>query len=237
MYLHSGALTCAYLSLEYVWHTVYLTVLGYHQLRLIDSRVIVDLIKEVIPKSWYKTGLLHARDDRQNHPFTAWLQRLWVYLCRKHPDDLSPFLGLPLLPLGGDKVVSLSSHSMLILRSEYNTMLSPGLSHSLELVGVTVIDKLAVHVRRHPAIARRFVRPPLPENVLDMIFAARRKVDVVTVFRDETIEEEKLELLALIGNISRQSIDVKQMNFLRTLPIFKSTRSTADRPQFVSAQK
>ena len=195
----------------------------------------VDLIKEVIPKSWYKRGLLHGKDGRQNHPYKAWLQRLWVYLCRQHPDDLSAFLGLPLLPLGVDKIVSLTLPSMLILRSEYSTKLSPGLGHSLELVGVTIVDELAVHVRRHPAVARRFVRPPLPENVLDMIFAARRKVDVATVFRDETTEEEKLDLLALIGNVSRQSIGVEQLKFLRTLPIFKSTRSTADRPQFVSA--
>ena len=193
----------------------------------------VDLIKDVI-KLWDEPKG-QTTDAGPQYPPSDWLQRLWDYLRRQHPTDLSPFLGLPLLPLGDGKVVPLTLPSMVIMRSEFGVTLSPGLSRCLELVGVTVVDGLAEHVRCHAAVVGSFVRLPLHEDVVDAIFAARRKVDVATVFRDETTEEEKLELLALIGNVSRQSIDVEQLNFLRTLPIFKSTRSTADRPQFVSA--
>ena len=195
----------------------------------------VHLIKEVVPKSWSKTGVLHATDPSKQHPSADWLERLWVYLRRQHPDDLSPYLGVPLLPLGDDEVVPLSLPSQVILRSEYGVTLNPGLSHCLELVGVTVVDGLTEYVRCHAAVVGSFVRPPLPENVVDAMFTASAKTDVVAAFRDHTTEEEKLELLALIGTIHCGNIEERHKEFLRTLPLFKTTRSTTDQPQFVSA--
>ena len=194
----------------------------------------VGLIKEVIPKSWFKTGVLSRTDAANQHPPQDWLERLWVYLRRQHP-TLESFRDLPILPLGEDKVVPLTLPSLVILRSEFGVELRPGLCHCLELVGVTVVDGLADHVRCHAAVVGSLVRPPTPKGVVDVILTADRQNDVTTVFRDHTTESEKLELLALVGNMSRQSIDVKQKRFLRTLPLFKSTRSTPEQPRFVSA--
>ena len=210
-------------------------ITGSHQLRHLNPRDMVDLIKKVIPKSWSKTGAFPGTDAGHQHPSRDWLERLWVYLCRQHPTDLTPFLDLSILPLGEDKVVSLTLPSLIILRSKFGVGLSPGLCHCLELVGVTVVDGLADHVRCHAAVVGSFVRPPTPKDVVDAILTADRHNDVTTVFRDHTTETEKLELLELIGNMSRQSIDVKQKRFLRTLPLFKSTRSTPEQPRFVSA--
>ncbi|KAI0220051.1 Sacsin [Lamellibrachia satsuma] len=208
---------------------------GSHQLRHLNPHVMVDLIKKVIPKSWYKTGALPGPDAGHQHPSRDWLERLWIYLCRQHPTDLTPFLDLPILPLGEDKVVPLTLPSMVIMRSEFGVELSPGLCHCLELVGVTVVDGLADHVRYHAAVVGSFVRPPMPKNVVDAILTASIKNDVITVFRDHTKEAEKLELLELIGNIGSESNEERHKEFLRTLPLFKSTHSTPEQPQFVSA--
>ena len=210
-------------------------ITGSHQLRHLNPHVMVDLIKKVIPKSWYKTGVLHGPDAGHQHPSRDWLERLWIYLRRQHPTDLTPFLDLPILPLGEDKVVPLTLPSLLILRSEFGVELSPGLCHCLELVGVTVVDGLADHVRCHAAVVGSFVRPTTPKNVVDAMLTASRKNGVITVFRDHTTEAEKLELLELIGKISSVSIEETHRVFLRTLPLFKSTRSTPEQPQFVSA--
>ena len=219
--------------LEY-FECLFTCVVGSHKLRHLSPDVMVGLIKEVIPKSWFKTGVLSRTDATNQHPPQDWLERLWVYLRRQHP-TLESFRDLPILPLGEDKVVPLTLPSLVILRSEFGVELSPGLCHCLELVGVTVVDGLADHVRCHAAVVGSFVRPPTPKDVVDVILTADRQNDVTTVFRDHTTESEKLELLALIGNMSRQSIDVKQKRFLRTLPLFKSTRSTPEQPRFVSA--
>ena len=210
-------------------------ITGSHQLRHLNPHVMVDLIKKVIPKSWYKTGVLRGPDAGHQNPLRDWLERLWVYLCRQHPTDLTPFLDLPILPLGEDKVVPLTLPSLVIMRSEFGVELSPGLCHCLELVGVTVVDGLADHVRCHAAVVGSFVRPPMPKNVVDAILTASRKNDVPTVFRDHTTEAEKLELLELIGKIGSESNEERHKEFLRTLPLFKSTRSTPEQPQFVSA--
>ena len=227
----SGA---AALVLEY-FECLCTCVVGSHQLRHLNPHDMVDLIKKVIPKSWSKTGALPGTGTGHQHPSRDWLERLWIYLRRQHPTDLTPFLDLPILPLGEDKVVPLTLPSLVILRSEFGVELSPGLCHCLELVGVTVVDGLADHVHCHAAVVGSFVRLPLPEDMVDAILTASKTKDVTTVFRNHTTETEKLELLALIGNMSRQSIDVKQKRFLRTLPLFKSTRSTLEQPQFVSA--
>ena len=125
--------------------------------------------------------------------------------------------------------------SLVFLRSEFGVELSPGLCHCLELVGVTVVDGLADYVRCHAAVVGSFVRPPMPKNVVDAILTASRKNDVTTVFRDHTKEAEKLELLELIGKIGSESNEERHKEFLRTLPLFKSTHSTPEQPQFVSA--
>ena len=195
----------------------------------------VHLIKEVIPKSWDETGVLRQTATSKQHPSVDWLERLWVYLRRQHPDDLSPYLGVPLLPLGDDEVVPLSLPSQVILRSEYGVTLNPGLCHCLELVGVTVVDGLTEYVRCHAAVMGSFVRPPLHENVVDAMFTASVKTDVVAVFRDHVTGEEKRELLSLIGMMHCKNFEEGHKKFLRSLPLFKSTRSTTDQPQFVSA--
>ena len=194
----------------------------------------VDLIKKVIPTSWYKTGVLLGPDAGHQHPSRYWLERLWVYLRRQH-SSLESFRDLPILPLGEDKVVPLTLPSLVILSSEFGVELSPGLCHCLELVGVTVVDGLADYVRCHAAVVGSFVRPPMPKDVIDVILTASTKNDVITVFRDHTTEAEKLELLAMIRKIGSESIEERQKEILRTLPLFKSTRSTPEQPQFVSA--
>ena len=210
-------------------------ITGSHQLRHLNTHVMVDLIKKVIPKSWYKTATLPGPDAGYQHASRDWLERLWVYLRRQHPTDLTPFLDLPILPLGEDKVVPLTLPSLVILRSEFGVELSPCLCHCLELVGVTMVDGLADHVRCHAAVVGSFVRPPIPKDVIDAILTASRKNDVSTLFRDHTTEAEKLELIELIGMIDSESIEERHKEFLRTLPLFKSTLSTPEQPQVVSA--
>ena len=202
-------------------------------MRHLKPDVMDNLIKEVIPESWYRTGVIEETGEVDGD----WLVHVWVYLRRHHPDDLSPFLDLPLLQLDDDTVVPLTLPSQVILRSEFGVELSPGLCHCLKLAGVTVVDRLVDHVHFHAAVVGSFVRLPRPEDVVDVLLTASHKNDVVTALRDNTTEEEKLELLTLIGKLNRDGIDVKHRKFLRTLPIFKSTHSTPEQPQFVSASE
>ena len=189
------------------------------------------LIEKIIPESWYSTGVIEGNYNTNRE----WLEHLWIYLRRQHPDDLRPFLDLPLLPMDGNKVVPLTLPSQVVLRSEFGIELSPGLCRCLELAGVTVVERLVDYVHCHAAVVGSFVRLPLPEDVVDVLLTVSQKNDVVTALRDQTTGEEKLELLALIGKLNRDAIGVKHRTFLRTLPIFKSTRSTPEQPEFVSA--
>ena len=204
-------------------------------MRHLSPDVMDHLIKQVIPKSWYSTGVIHKTEVSQQHPFRDWLKHLWIYLRRHHPDDLSPFIDLPLLQLDDDTVVPLTLPSQVILRSEFGVELSPIMCRCLGLAGVTVVERLVDYVHCHAAVVGSFVRLPLPEDVVDVLLTASHKNDVVTALRDHTTEEEKLELLALIGKLNRDGIGVKHRTFLCTLPIFKSTHSTEGQPHFVSA--
>ena len=194
-----------------------------------------QLIKQVIRKSWYSPGVIHKTEVSQQ--FRGWLKHLWVYLRRHHPDDLSPFLDLPLIQLDDDTVVPLTLPSQVILRSQFGGELSPGLCHCLELAGVNVVERLVDHVHCHAAVLGSFVRLPQSKDVVDVLLTASPKTDIVTALRDETTEEEKLQLLALIGKLNRDGIEVKHRTFLRMLPVFKSTHSTPEQPQFVSASE
>ena len=202
-------------------------------MRHLKPDVMDHLIKEIIPESWYRTGVIEETDKVNRE----WLQHVWMYLRRQHPDDLRPFLELPLLPLDDNRIVPLTLPSRVVLRSEFGVELNPGLCRCLELAGVTVVERLVDYVHCHAAVVGSFVRLPLPEDVVDVLLTASHKNDVVTVLRDQTTEEEKLELLALIGKLNRDGIDVKHRTFLRTLPIFKSTHSMPEQPQFVSASE
>ena len=202
-------------------------------MRHLRPDVMDNLIKEVIPESWYRTGVIEETCEVDGD----WLEHVWVYLRRHHPNDLSLFLDLPLLQLDDDTVVPLTLPSQVVLRSQFGVELSPGMRRCLEVAGVTVVDKLVDHVHCHAAVVGSFVRLPRPEDVVDVLLTASHKNDVVTALLDNTMDEEKLELLTLTGKLNRDGIDVKHRTFLRTLPIFKSTHSTPEQPQFVSSSE
>ena len=190
---------------------------------------------------------------------SSWLPVVWKFFRSYYESDLSPFTSLPVLPLdddndGGDgagqstAVVRLASltldHCVVILHSAVGCTLSSGVVTALQLLGACVTDGLPEYVRCHAAVVGNYVRLPLSQDIVQVMFNAyqlhsdaERQVALEAV-RCETSAAQKADIRDMIARLELHTLDTCHVRFLRTLPIFECLRhSSSEEAVYRSVQE
>ena len=117
-----------------------------------------------------------------------------------------------------------------ILRSGIGSTLSAGVASVLELCGACIVDDLPEYVRFHAAVVGNYVRLPLSEDIVEVMYNAyqlhggKKSLDCV---RCQTTAAEKADVRELMARVQPSGLEACHMQFLRMLPVFKCVESGA----------
>lgn len=206
---------------------------GQMQLRCLNSDIVVRLIPQAIPDSWYNESVM--LDVQADSEVLEWLQTLWDYLRRHRPQDLADLTGLPLLTLkhseSSYEVVPLSYPSVIVLDGAMGTYLNEDTKTALCVLGVRVISEIAHFVQSHAAVLGNFIRLAIPEDITEAISTSvRTKGQVLQNFRLNTTDQQKDALRDLLCHINSNQLTGTHVKVVSSLPIFTLITQDADTP-------
>jgi len=75
---------------------------GFTQLKIIDPALLAQLIPRCLPYKWLESavdGVIEWQPGQPGHPPASWLEKLWEYLARNSPRDLTAVEKLPIIPV------------------------------------------------------------------------------------------------------------------------------------------
>lgn len=210
--------------------------LGLSQVQYLTADVVAMLIPKVIPKSWYEEQVV-AYEASSLSP--DWLPLLWKHLRTHHPSSLSKFTGLPILPITASplRLIQLTEASCAVMQSALGATLSAGVERTLGAVGAHVVVELPQFVRDHAAVVGIYVKVPVAEDVVEVLYNACKLKGVkqmISIFHNEVTQSDKSDLLELISRLQPKCIDKRYISFLSHLPVFQCFGTIGDAAKSVS---
>ena len=205
---------------------------GPTQLVRLSPSLVPKLLRESLPDVWRKSSVVVPWSDTdETLPDDLWLRGLWTWLKSEFPKDLSPFEGIPLIPLAdgrSDKrqLIKLKHDHRVIQSSSYFASLPRTVANALQKAGCIVLHHLAPFCD-HPAL-KYYMEPPTPSGVLKVLATGFNEAG-----NDYLIScsvDEKLTIRAFLSSLRNPSDD--EVLALMTLPIFQ----TLDGTTFTSVQ-
>ena len=162
-------------------------------------------------------------------PPTAWLEHVWDFFRKQYPGDLSPFHGLPLLPLYSTetttRLIPLQTSSFTVLKSAMGTDLEEGTQRVLQQIGVYIVEDLPQYAKNHAAVLGNYVKLPLSEDILDVILCIYKKKgsSMIDVIRNQCNGEDKYSLIQLLSKLNARCLSTRHIDVLKKLPVFETT--------------
>ena len=191
-----------------------------------------ELLPKVIPKAWYQQLCVNWKPSAESLS-DEWLITLWIFLRTHYPSSLSRFKGYPILPVLLDssvKLVPIMADTCVILRSGAGTTLSSGMVNVLGHFNVIVVDDLPQYVRDHAEVMGNYIRLPIADDLVEVMYNGAKlggEGVAINSFRTKTTESEKAEMRELISWLQPRNMHSLHTAFLKRLPIFKCTSSSA----------
>lgn len=208
--------------------------LGSCQVEFLTKASVTKLLPKVIPSVWRKQYMNIWEPSEADTISSSWLPAVWEFLRVHYPSDLSQFHGLPILPLDANdskiRLVTLSLNGCVILRSGVGVSLSSGVASVLELLGACIADDLPEYVQCHAASVGHFVRLPLSEDIVEVMYNAyqlhggKKSLEGV---RCGTTAAEKADVRELMARVQPGGLEPCHRKFLCTLPVFECMESGA----------
>ncbi|XP_073710989.1 sacsin-like [Misgurnus anguillicaudatus] len=187
----------------------------------LDAKHIVALTKNHLPMDWQETqGHVTWKPTTDHHPPKSWLVEFWKFLSTEC-DDLSDFIGVPLIPLeplqnSGNSVMlaRLQRNTTLIFQNSRGSSLSDHVQNVIKKVGCTVVKR--DECLKHHDI-ESYVLPASPKNVLQ-IFLNSNRDQLIKDFASASLHEKE-EVKVYLSSVD--SLSNAEQNFLSVLPIFR----------------
>ena len=201
---------------------------GRCQVEFLTKELVTKLLPKVIPSQWRRKSIVDWELATTKEIPSSWLPALWNFLRTCYPSDLSKFNGLPILPLDSDqsriRLVTLTLNGSVILHSGVGNSLSPGVASALVLLGACIVDSLPEYVCCHAAVTGSYVRLPLSEDIVEVIYNAYQlhggKKSLADI-RCQTTATEKADIRELIASVQPSGLESCHIGFLRMLPVFE----------------
>ncbi|XP_019617871.1 PREDICTED: sacsin-like [Branchiostoma belcheri] len=165
-------------------------------------------------------------------PSADWLPQLWQYLQAHFADDLSPFVGLPILPVVGTNATTLVrlEQPSTVIRPKYGETTVPDVIKSLVCdVGATVLEDAPPYLS-HPKL-EEFIHRCTPAGLLRLLIAVGE--DKVIPKVDALSAEAKGALRAFFSK--GDDLHAKERSLLAKLPIFEAVDDTNLKASYLAA--
>lgn len=200
--------------------------LGPTQLVNLSPSLVPKLVRESIPKAWGISSTVVSWDPKdESLPDDLWLRGLWSWLKTEFPKDLTPFEGIPLIPLVDGRsekryLIRLKKDHCLIQSSSYFASLPRNVVSALQKAGCIVLPHLPPFCD-HAAL-KHYIEPPTSSGVLKVLATVMNEPGNDNL-ASCTIEE-KVAIRAFLSSLRNPTDD--EVVALMTLPIFQAMDGT-----------
>ncbi|XP_019622025.1 PREDICTED: sacsin-like [Branchiostoma belcheri] len=203
------------------------------QLRHLTPQLVASHLRDALPPDWLQvshvTWYLGARSQQ---PSADWLPQLWQYLKAHFAEDLSPFVGLPILPVVGTNathMVRLEQPST-VIRPKYGETTMPDVIKNLVRdVGAKVLEGEPPYLN-HPRL-EEFIHRCTPQGLLRLLIAVG--ADKVVPKVGALSAEAKGALRAFFAK--GDSLHDTERRLLAKLPIFEAVDDSNLKPRYLAA--
>ena len=194
-----------------------------------------QLLWENLPNDWSSNHLPQLETvtwnpDIEGHPSLAWLELVWKWINENYQRNLAAFEGMPLIPVTNSPPCSMArlrQNSVTIVTEHplCNETLSDLVCNLLTRSGCVVVKKLPSFLKHDQLF--HYIALPNPSGIFSVLSVARDKVVQELTVASNKVKHELCSILSRLG-----SINLAQILFIRTLPIFEAV----DGSHFVSCQ-
>ena len=195
------------------------------QLVRLTNEIVIQNIRSSLPPTWFKSNSdkVSWKPGKSDHPPQSWLEAIWFWINSSFSTSLSPFEGIPLLPIS-NKLGVLSRNSKFIFGSiGMYTSLPTQVRELLSASGCTVLADLPSYIQSHKDI-NNYVSPPTPHDVLCVLSRIPTTVVVSQATGILTLENH-LIFHQFFSGLSN-TISNSQRDLLLRLPLFKTLHGT-----------
>ena len=219
------------------------------QVEFLTKELVAKLLPKVIPSHWKNQYIVTWEPSPTEGIPSSWLPALWNFFRTYYPSDLSKFTGLPVLALDDTsqskssvRLVSLTLSGCVILRSGVGSTISSGVASALELLGAYITDDLPECVRCHASVIGNYVRLPLSEDIVEVMYNAYQlhggQASLEAV-RCQTTAAQKADVRELIAGLQPGALKMCHIRFLRMMPVFECVQSgtASSEPVYCSVQE
>ncbi|XP_066271198.1 sacsin-like [Branchiostoma lanceolatum] len=202
------------------------------QLRHLAPQLVATHLRDALPPDWLQVSHVTWNPARAQQPPKKWLAQLWQYLQVHFPSDLSPFVGLPLLPIHGNNATSLVrlEQPSKVIRPKYGETTIPDVIKKLVRdVDATVLEDVPPYLN-HPKL-EEFIHRCTPSGLLKLlhVVGADRVMPKVNALNPEA----KGSLRTFFAKCDL--LHDTQRILLTKLPIFEAVDDTNTKPRYLPA--
>lgn len=158
-----------------------------------------------------------------------WFEKLWNYLCREYPSDLSSFENLPLILLESEdnslRLLKLTVGPLTLLKSAMGVNLSENVLKFLEKSGLRILEGLPNFVASHPLILGNYVKLPVFDDVTEALRSASKKGDKIEwrdQIREKCTSDEREAFREWLVMNKAQKIRSEHVEILKEIPVFET---------------
>ncbi|CAH1252746.1 SACS [Branchiostoma lanceolatum] len=202
------------------------------RLRHLTPQLVATHLRDALPPDWLQVSHVTWHPARAQQPSEEWLAQLWWYLQNHFRNDLSPFVGLPLLPIVGvnaTTLVRLEQPSKVIRPKYVQTNIPDVIKKFVRDVGATVLEDVPPYLD-HPKL-EEFIHRCTPSGLLKLLHVVGAEKVVPKV--DALSPEAKGTLRAFFAKGGHLKDMVRSL--LAKLPIFEAVDDTNLKPRYLSA--
>uniref|UniRef100_A0AAZ1Y352 HEPN domain-containing protein n=1 Tax=Oreochromis aureus TaxID=47969 RepID=A0AAZ1Y352_OREAU len=190
----------------------------------IDASHLAEYARRYLPPDWKQTGknLVTWDNNNSQHPPSDWFQEFWRFL-NSHFNELSPFTGIPLIPvspLSGSQTASvakLQQSTTLIFQKSKQLNLPDRIAQLVNKVGGTVVR--GNEWLKHEDLDS-YVLCPSPRSVLKVLMNLDfQHLITELTSASHTARNELKDYLSYLDSLSKTEKD-----FLLKLPLFQTMK-------------
>ncbi|XP_078588971.1 sacsin-like [Branchiostoma floridae x Branchiostoma japonicum] len=202
------------------------------QLRHLTPQLVANHLRDALPPDWLEVSHVTWHPALAQQPPKGWLSQLWQYLQVHFSNNLSPFVGLPILPIVGMNATTLirleQPSKSKVIRPKYGDTRMPDVIKKLVRdVDATMLEDVPAYLN-HPKL-EDYIHRCTPSGLLKILQVVG--VDKVVSKVDTMIPEAKCSLRAFFAKSGNDT----ERSLLAKLPIFEAVDDTDLKRRYLPA--
>ena len=156
----------------------------------------------------------------------VWFEKIWDYLRKHFPDDLSVIEGLTVVPVtidGEEVVIKLHCGAAAVMAEFEGIVLESAVRTALSKIGVNVVDSLPRFVQHHPAILGHYFLSPTVGGVMKLLISMFEDSfdELLKLMEVHLSGEDRSQMRKFLSRATLSDLTKENTSFLSKLPIFE----------------